>query len=400
MNGRLLAQVPVSVQSASVSDLSPADETPTPSRPYPATEAILWALAGLLLAVFLVATQASALGSVSSLLQVGVESDLAPYISSLLPDIELVPGVGTEGQTYFAIATDLSGEFVPQLIPSPGLRYARIGFPWLASLGGLLTGRTVLDGMLTVTVLSSAAATTAAMGLAAFFGMRRWVALGLFANLGWFLGIRLLTPDPLGMALMLGGLLAAVHNRSRTATALFVAAALTKEPYYAAALAVAIWLWQRRFRLRALVIALTPMVGVMISSAIVNQRIGTFADAPNVSWPVVGIVKASAIWADAPAKDQFYSGLALAGIGFAILAGFVTKSDLIRWCAWGWAAIGLLGSDWIWFFGNSTARVLAPTFLFGAMGFGSARPTPPKDRSKVLDPGVDSGRGSDAIRQA
>ena len=170
-----------------------ADSLPT-TRPYPWSEALLWAAAGALAAIFLLWTQAAALGSASSLLQVGIESDLAPYASGMFPDLELVPGAGNDGQIYFAIANDLGGEFVPPLIPSPGLRYARLGFPWLASLGGLLSGAPVLYGMLAVIGLSAAAAGTFTMGLAAHFGMSRKVAFGLFGNLGWFLGIRVVTP--------------------------------------------------------------------------------------------------------------------------------------------------------------------------------------------------------------
>lgn len=352
------------------------------------------------MAGFLLYTQAVALGSMSSLVQVGVDSRLAPYISGVLPDLHFVTGTGTDGQTYFAIANDLKGNFAPPLMASPGLRYSRIGFPWLASLGGILSGPAVLKGMLTVLVLSAAASAAALMGLAAHFGLNRGVAVGLFGNLGWFVGIRVLTPDPLGLALLLGGLLAAVHDRNKTAYALLVGAALTKEPYYAGALAVAIWSWQRQQRVQAAVTAILPAVAVAMSTAWVYARIGSVADAPNVAWPVVGIVKASSYWAGAPTKDQFYTGLAIVTIVLALTAGVVAKHTLLRWSAWGWAAIGLLGSDWIWFFGNSTARVLAPAWLFAFMGFYSARRRTADQLSESGDAMVDLGRTGHRIREA
>ncbi|MDH3193645.1 MAG: hypothetical protein OEM40_04910, partial [Acidimicrobiia bacterium] len=349
-----------------------ADSKPS-SRPFPLAEAILWALAGGTMAGFLLWSQAAALGSTSSLLQVGVDSDLAPFVSGLFTDLHLVPGVGTDGQTYFAIANDLKGDFAPSLMASPGLRYARIGFPWLASLGGSISGAAVLYGMLTVITLSAAAASSLTMGFAAYFGMTRKVAFGLFGNLGWFLGIRVLTPDPMALALMLGGMLSAVHGRHKTSYVLFVCAVLTKEPYYAGAVAVAIWLWQQRQRIRAAATVVLPAVAGAAATAYTNAQIGSFADAPNVSWPAVGIFKASSYWLHAQPKDVFYSWLAIAAIVLAVAGGFATKHLLVRWSAWGWAAIGLLGSDWIWFFGNSTARVLAPAWLFAIMCLASTR---------------------------
>lgn len=375
-----------------------ADAKPA-TRPFPWTEAVFWTLAAGIMAIFLLWTQASALGSTSSLLQVGGESDLAPYISGLFTDLHLVPGTGTDGQTYFAIANDLNGEFAPRLMASPGLRYARLGFPWLASLGGSLSGAPVLYGMLIVISLSAAASGTFTMGLAAYFGLNRKVAFGLFGNLGWFLGIRVLTPDPLGLALMLGGMLSAVHGRHKTSYLLFVGAALTKEPYYAGAVAVAIWLWQRRQRIHAAATVVLPAVAVAFSTAYVNAQIGSFADAPNVSWPGVGIVKASSYWLHAQPKDVFYSWLAIATIVLAVAAGISTKHMLVRWSAWGWAAIGLLGSDWIWVFGNSTARVLAPAWLFAIMGFASAHRSS-DETPKSLDAWVDLNHSGDGVGES
>lgn len=368
-----------------------ARNTPSPrplnpmSRTYPAREAVAWAIVGAGFAIFLLITQVAELGSASSLLQVGVNSRLAPYITGHLPDINLVPGVGTDGQTYFAIASDLNGDQVSELMNSPGLRFSRIGFPWLASLGGHLAGRALLNGMLTVVIGSAGLAATATMGLAAYYGLSRWVAIGLFGNLGWFLGIRLLTPDPLGIGLMLAGIWAGVHGRIKTANVFLIGAALTKEPYYAAALALAIWLWHSRQKAQALVTTILPALAILLGTAASNRKIGVFGDAPNIDWPMRGIIKASALWIDAPFKDRFYSGLAIVAIMLAIGAGAVSRSILLRWCAWGWAAIGLLGSDWIWHFGNSTARVLAPAFLFGILAIGSFFSNQSHQRPEPLD---------------
>ena len=375
MNGRLPARVPSPVASPTVRAFVKQQRTDSPpkSRPYRWSEALLWAAAGALAAAFLLWTQATALGSASSLLQVGIESDLAPYASSVFPDLKLVPGVGNDGQIYFAIANDLEGTFAPGLIPSPGLRYARLGFPWLASLGGLLNGKAILYGMLAVIGLSAAATATFTMGLGAYFGISRKAALGIFGNLGWFLGIRVITPDPLGLALMLGGMFSAVHGRHKTSYVLLTGTALTKEPYFAGALAVAVWLWHHRHRWSAAATVVLPAIALATSTAFANAQIGSVAEAEHISWPIVGILKASEYWLQAAPKDLFYSWLAIATISMAIAGGLLTRYVLLRWSAWGWAAIGLIGSDWIWFFGNATTRVLAPAWLFAILCFASTR---------------------------
>ncbi len=401
VNGRLPARVPSPVASFTVRAILKHQRTDSPpkTRPYTWSEALLWAAAGAVAAVFLLSTQAAALGSTSSLLQVGTESDLAPYASEVFPDLKLVPGAGNDGQIYFAIANDLGGEFVPPLIPSPGLRYARLGFPWLASLGGLLNGAPVLYGMLAVIGLAAAAAGTFTMGLAAHFGISRRVALGLFGNLGWFLGIRVITPDPLGFALMLGGMLSAVHGRHKTSYLLLAGAALTKEPYFAGALAVAIWLWHSRQRLQAAATVVLPAVALAAATAFANAQIGSVAEAKHISWPVVGVIKASSYWLHAEPKDLFYSWLAIVTISLAIAAGLVTRYALVRWSAWGWAAIGLIGSDWIWFFGNATTRVLTPAWLFAIMGFASAR-RPSDQTPESFDALVDLGESGDGVGES
>jgi len=328
-------------------------------------------------------------------LQVGEDSGLASYISSRLPDLQLTPGVGNDGSIYFAIGSDLSGSTVPRLIPSPGLRYRRIAYPLLASFGGLLEGRGLLVGMITVVVASAASSLASLMAMAAHFNLRRWVAFGLIGNLGWVLGTRLLTPDPLGIALMLAGIAAALRERPAKATLFLAAATLTKEPYYVAALAVAVWLWTNQRRGWALTFLMTPLVPVVVWTAILHGHMGGFNTGSHLDWPIMGIVKGTAFWVGAPARDHIYSALALFSLVFAIGAGFVARAALLRWLAWGWAGVGLISSDWIWKFGNASLRVLAPCFLFGLLCVASLDHRTSEQRTEPFDSAVDLGGAGD-----
>ncbi len=360
-------------------------------RPYPTKERILWAVLGAGIAVFLLITQANALGSYDSLLQVGEDSGLASYISTRLPDLNLTPGVGNDGSIYFAIGSDLTGSTVPSLISSPGLRYRRITYPLLASFGGLLEGRSLLVGMITIVVASAASSLASLMAVAARFNLRRWVAIGLIGNFGWVLGIRLLTPDPLGIALMLAGIGAALDDRPAKATLFLATAALTKEPYYVTALAVAMWLWTHRRRGWALTSVIAPLVPVAIWTAILHGYMGGFNTGSHLDWPIMGVVKGTTFWIGAPTKDHAYSALALLGLGLAIGGGFATRAALFRWLSWGWAGVGLISSDWIWKFGNASLRVLAPCFLFGLLCVASRSHRPSEQRTESFDPAVDLG---------
>ncbi|MBK5266950.1 MAG: hypothetical protein JJE47_05890 [Acidimicrobiia bacterium] len=353
---------------------------------------MLWGLLGAGIAVFLLITQANALGSYASVLQVGEDSELASYISTRLPDLNLMPGVGNDGSIYFAIGSDLRGSTVPSLIPSPGLRYRRIAYPLLASFGGLLDGRGLLVGMITVVVASASSSLASLMAMAARFNLPRWVAFGLIGNFGWVLGIRLLTPDPLGIALMLAGIGAALGDRPAKATLFLAGAALTKEPYYVAALAVAMWLWTSRRRRWALASVITPLAPVAIWTAILHGHMGGFNTGSHLDWPIMGVVKGAAFWAGAPTKDHAYSALALVSLGLAIGGGFVAKAALLRWLSWGWAGVGLISSDWIWKFGNASLRVLAPCLLFGLLCVASLDHRSSEQRTESFDPAFDIGR--------
>ena len=56
----------------------------------------------------------------------------------------VVSGSGHDGQIYFAVAHDLYGHVVSELIFTPAIRYRRPLFPLLSSMGGLVDGRGVL----------------------------------------------------------------------------------------------------------------------------------------------------------------------------------------------------------------------------------------------------------------
>lgn len=344
------------------------ERTPRLARPFPLREAAAWALVGIVFACFLIATQAAALGSLASLLLVGADSALADPIGAVLGDLNTVDGVGNDGQIYFAVGSDLlDNRSTSLLIPSPSVRYQRILFPFLASIGGALEGPALLWGMVAVVVVSSGTLTVATMGLAARFGVGRWVAAGLFANIGLVLGIRLLTPDPLGWALMSLAIWAAVSRRPGWSVALFALAGLAKEPYLAGAIAVAMWLWMERRRWQAAVTVAVPF-GVLAGwDAIISSRLAS-TDAPShLGLPLSGFIGAIDYWDQAPPRDLVYTGLAVAALVVAFVGGLRTRSALLRWCAWGWVAIGAVASDWIWFFGNASVRVLAPALAFGLL---------------------------------
>lgn len=326
----------------------------------PRTSLILWFLAGVAVALFLMATQARAVGGWTGLLSVGEESRLRPLLTSELPGLVVVPDAGHDGQIYYAIGLDLSGERVPELLPEPGLRYRRILFPAVASGLGLLGGYGLLWGEVVVAALSIGVATAALRRLAEQLGLRSWIALSLLLTPGIWLSLRHLTPDPLGIALALIGLVLLMGQRHAASVAALALAPLAKETLLLVAWGLAFWyLTMKQYR-RAVIYLVAPAGPLALWTLVVSRSIpGGLVESNNLSPPFAGLVRSIPAWLAASSQDQFYVGFTL--LAMAVATGLVlrTRSQLLRSLTIPWLALAVVSSDWIWNVGNGVARNFA-----------------------------------------
>lgn len=330
---------------------------------------VRWAALGILFSGLLLFAQARELGGITALLQVGEHSPVRELIVAELGEVPLVPALGHDGQIYYAIGLDLSGDLVGPLLDFPDYRYRRILFPLLASGFGLLDGHALLIGMIVVTVLSMSIATGTAAVLAVRTGLSELVGLSVLFNPGAWLAIRLLTGDMLAIALMLLGLLAFASKRLGLSASGLAASVLAKDAYLITPLGLSLTKNPRRWQLAAV-----PIVVLFLWVARVRATLGGgFTGQGNLGPPFVGLLDSWPNWARLEGGDTFYLSFALLTLLVGLVLG-VSRRSWLRWPVLGWAALGLVVSSWVWDYGNNAARVLAPLAVLVALSFGQAEP--------------------------
>ncbi len=314
---------------------------------------VKWAVIGAVFAGFLIWTQSMAVGGPAGLIQVGEASALRPVIEAELGDIPISPGSGHDGQIYYAIGLDLGGHVVPDLLDHGGYRYRRILFPLLSSGFGVLSGWPLLWGMIVVTVLSAAVAVGSTGLIASKGGLSELATFALLANPGFWLSIRLLTADTLGMAMMVGGL--ALLTSRRLSASAFALATLAKDAFLVTPAGLALGRDRKKW-----ILVIVPIVALVAVMTWVTVVIGDgFTGRGNFAIPFMGMVDASDNWSKLGAGDVFFLIFALVSVFAGLILGIWHRTWL-RWPIIGWSVLGIISSNWVWDFGNNAARVFSP----------------------------------------
>ncbi|GEM_PF-1520387 len=324
---------------------------------------LLWLLVGLGTALFLQWTQASAVGGWSGLLAVGEDATVRPLIEGDLPALVTVEGSGHDGQIGYAIALDLDGSEVGDLLVDAGYRYRRILLPVIASLGGALHGPALLAGFVLTTASGLGIASAALEGIRRRFGWSPWVHLAVLANPGLWMSVRLLTADVVGFGLATLAVAAYLDRRRRTTVLLLALAALAKDQYLLVALSLAGHQWfARRDRGAAATFGI-PATSLLGWALWLQTRMDAgLSPRGNLTWPGAGIFASLGTWPTTSESDRL---LVAVGIGM-LVAGAVcavrARSLLFRWLVAPWVLVALVSSDWVWTVGNNVVRVFAPLF--------------------------------------
>jgi hypothetical protein len=165
-----------------------------------------------------------------------------------------------DGAYFYAIARDpvATGQ-AHELLDEAPYYWGHPGYgwlTWLASAGG--RPKAVPDALLAVGLLSIFLAGAAASVLARALGWTPWGGLVVALNPGLVFAVAADNSEPLGAALLVGGLAAYVLNRRYWAIGLLAGLCLVKEPLVLVPLGVAAWeLWRRR-RLPLIALAVLP----------------------------------------------------------------------------------------------------------------------------------------------
>lgn len=320
-----------------------------------------WAAIGAVTAGILLFSQAEAVGGAGGLLQTGEASRLRPVIERELGQVPLAPGPGHDGQIYYAIGADLGAAEVPGLLDHGAFRYRRILYPFLASGLGLLDGKALLWGMITLSIVMTAVAAGTVAWLSRSYGRPDWLALTVVLNPGVWLSVRLLTGDVLALAMMVLGL-AVAYRRSGWSAASFVASALAKEVYLATPLGLAVRGDRRRWLLAGV-----PVLALLAWMAWLTVVMGEgFSGRGNLALPFVGIVEGARNWVHLEFEELVYLVFALGSVIGGLLHATL-RSSWLRWSIAAWAMLGVISSNWVWDFGNNAARAFAPIAVLIAL---------------------------------
>lgn len=168
----------------------------------------------------------------ANLVQGATEGPAHALLQRDFPDVEFLPGLGLDGQQYYAMARDpVHLDRAAESLDRPIYRWQRPLFPWLARVvhpmaGG---GAGLVAAFFVVGLAALLAGGVAAGALSTALGGRTWPA-ALFPLLpGAYMSLRVTVSDSLAMALVLVALALSTHRRASIALAVACLAALTRE---------------------------------------------------------------------------------------------------------------------------------------------------------------------------
>lgn len=335
--------------------------------------AAAWSAAAFVVALLLQVSAVIVGGSLSALIVLGEESPtkIRTVIESDFDDVFLFPGGGHDGQQNYVIATDPLGLERSGAVDNAGYRYRRILYPALAGAFGTLRGDAVVIGLAALGALGLALAAGSLSVLASRIGAPQWVPLAVVANPGLWDGVSNSSGDALALGLALVGVVLWYDRRIGWAVVALVAMALTKETHLLIAFGLAGATFMRGDRKNALVLIGVPLGAVLAWVVWVETTISTgLATRGNFAWPLMGIVEGSEIWGGVVPWQNAMLVVAAIGLIIGAYAPWRAKVGWVRWLAWPWVAIALVGSKYIWAVGTDAARVFAPAGVFGFLALG------------------------------
>lgn len=141
-------------------------------------------------------------------------------------------GAHYDGVYYYAIARDpfAVGE-AHRLIDKAAYRYGHAGYGWLAGLLSFGNPQIIPWALILIALVGMAVSGWAASTILQELGVSGWWGLTVALNPGLIYATTAVTSEPLGLAVLLLGLLMWLRDRTVAAAALFAAMCLIKEPF-------------------------------------------------------------------------------------------------------------------------------------------------------------------------
>jgi hypothetical protein len=207
-------------------------------------------LALLLALVAMATTLQHSRWSITALPHVDSRTPLGAASKTVDPNFYSVHPGAYDGQFYWGIAIDpLATNTLHHGFDKPSYRYGHPLYGWLAWLLSFGTPRAVPVALAALGLASMFAAAAAATALGISRGTRGWEGFVVAVSPGLIFAARGDLAEPLGVALLLGGLAAYSQDRRELAWICFALLPLAKEPLILASLSIIAWEFlQRRGR--------------------------------------------------------------------------------------------------------------------------------------------------------
>jgi hypothetical protein len=300
----------------------------------------------------------------TAFLQVGPGSPARDLLERDLGPLYLAPGLGHDGKYFYLVARHpwpggLDATW-REAVQDPAYRFGRPLYPLVAGLGGTLSPRATLAGLIFVQILAGGCYLIAIAGIARHTGLPGWaVAIGA-ANPAIYSSAVLLTSDLPAAALVLAGLGCWIRRRVTLGLVLFSAAALSKEYYILTPAALALAELLRRQWREAARMVLVPLLPLAMWKVIVWTHLGPAGGGENFDWPGDGIRAAMPYW-----EEGWPLGvLALVVLALAAVAVVRRTPAVPRWQCAAWGLLGLSTASPVWGDPADALRVLAPLWWF------------------------------------
>jgi len=291
---------------------------PLPWRPILRTSAL--ATAGLALLLVLGVVLAGR-GGVVTLVAAGDEGPSAEVLRRDFPGTELPPGLGHDGQQFYAIARALPhlSEAVPAL-DRPAYRLQRPLLPvlaWLVHPGA--SGPALAIALAAVGLAAVALGCVATGAVATTLGGSPHLAAAFAALPGTWAALRLGVADNLALALAAAALALSLRGRRGWAVAAAVAAVLAKESILLVLLPLALWPRPRR---HVALVAVPAGVAAALALALRWWLPPSGAQVTELVLPFSGLATVVPAWLRG---EDAAAGLLLAGACLAGVAALRTR---------------------------------------------------------------------------
>ncbi len=361
---------------------------------------LLLALVGTTITVLLVANDASGADHITNMLLPGEVGPSVDAVTRDIPNADLAPGRGHDGQQFYAIARGpMHLDEAAQHLDRPRYRLQRPLFPLLAwALHPSGGGTGLVVALVAVGIAGVVLAGLGAGALSSALGGGTWPAFVVAVLPGSYVSLRITVADTLALGFLLGALWAVENRRSRFAVVAAVAAVLTKESTLILLLAHAA---HRRTResIQAAGAAL-----VTTGAWWVALRLLVDSDVPQVkefTWPFGGIVVYVDEWLAGDHRIAAAMAIGSFLLAFVALVRRGPRHPLFGVVAAGAAFSCLLGASVIALDFNAT-RTLGPLLVLAILMLGTPAPTagehgplPAITRTRAAAVVGDSGRAAE-----